>query len=130
MILNPNGSNQDAINDSKKISELRKLTYITKHQENTWIPIAQYNSRTDEYHNAAINLQAITSYNMAYTVQEIQRVMGEEWVDLLAIGNAHRENNQDLSSYIHKSSIADAIVGYTFGYTLSMFEWQDITGRE
>jgi hypothetical protein len=118
--------NSDAINDSKKISELRKLSYITKHQENTWIPIAQYNSRTDEYHNAAINLQAITSYNMAYTAQEIERVLGQEWVDLLAITYA---SDEELSSYIHKSSIADTIVSYTFGYTLSMFEWQDMSGK-
>lgn len=122
--------NSDAINESKKISELRKLSYITKHQENTWIPIAQYNSRTDEYHNAAINLQAITAYNMAYTAQEIERVMGKEWVDLLALSTANKENYEELTSYIHKSSIADAIVTYSFGYTLSLFEWQDMTSIE
>lgn len=122
--------NSDAINDSKKISELRRLSYITKHQENTWIPIAQYNHRTDEYHNAAINLQAITSYNMAYTAGEIQRVMGEEWIDLLALGKADKNNPEELKACIHKSSIADNIVTYAFGYTLSMFEWQDINGRE
>lgn len=120
--------NTDTINDSKKISELRKLSYITKHQENTWIPIAQYNHRTDEYHNAAINLQAITSYNMSYTTQEIQRVMGEEWVDLLALGKADKSNMEELKSYIHNSTIADALVTYTFGYTMSMFEWQDVNG--
>ena len=116
--------NSDTINDSKKISELRKLNHVTKHQENTWFPIAQYNSRTNTYTNAAINLQEITSYNMAYTSYVIDRVFGEEWLDLLAI--SHATTQEELTSYIHKSSIADNIVAYSFGYALTALDWQII----
>ena len=110
------------LNDSKKISELRKLTTANKHQENTWFPIAQYNSRTGSYVNAAINLQAITTYNMAYTAYVIDQHFGDEWIDLLAIGNAYTV--EDISAYVQRSSIAENIVGYAFSYTLNYMDLQ------
>ena len=120
MILVPNSDYN--INDSKKISELRKLTTVTKHKENTWIPIAQYNSRTETYTNAAINLQAITTYltnNMyAYVAYEFD----DEWLKLKQTG--HWEKYDEFRSYIRNSYIADSLVSYTFTYTVDYFQWQ------
>lgn len=113
--------NTDAINDSKKISELRKLTYVTKHQENTWFPIAQYNSRTASYHNAAINLRAITSYAIAYTTYALEQTVGEEWnslKDLESVPEAY------LESYVQESGIAKAISSYSFSYVVKYMDWQ------
>lgn len=114
------------LNDSKKISELRKLTKITKHQENTWIPIAQYNSRTDTYTNAAINLQAVTSYNIGHAYSYIAGEFGSYWIDLLKTGVA--ESTEEIGYAISNSSIANNILSYTFTYTVRHFDWQIAIG--
>jgi hypothetical protein len=113
--------NTDAINDSKKISELRKLTYVTKHQENTWFPIAQYNSRTNSYHNAAINLRAITSYAIAYTTYALDKTIGEPWNNLMDLENV---SDRFLESYVQESGIAKAISSYSFSYVVKYMDWQ------
>lgn len=111
------------LNDSKKISELRKLSKITKHQENSWVPMAQYNSRTNTYTNAAINLQAITSYNVEHTYSYIASEFGSHWIDLLNVAL-----NEDTTYAIENSDIASNIVSYSFTYTLSKFDWQIVEG--
>lgn len=114
------------INDSKKISELRKRTTITKHQENSWIPMAQYNSRTNAYVNAAINLQAITSYSVDKAYSYITNEFGSNWINLLDVGNSY--NYSALENTIPNSNIANNIVTYTFTYTLSKLDWQVVNG--
>lgn len=114
------------INDSKKISELRKRTTITKHQENSWIPMAQYNSRTNAYVNAAINLQSITSYNIEHAYSYIAQEFGSNWINLLAVGNSY--NYKTLEKTIPNSGIASNIVAYTFSYTLQRLDWQIVNG--
>lgn len=114
------------INDSKKISELRKRTTITKHQENSWIPMAQYNSRTNTYVNAAINLQAITSYNIEHTYSYVAQEFGSDWINLLAVGNSY--NYETIEKALPNSGIANNIVAYTFTYTLHQLDWQIVNG--
>lgn len=123
MILNPTNS---IINDSQKISELRKLTKVTKHQENTWIPIAQFNSRTATYTNAAINLQAITSYAADRTYAYFSSELGEDWVRLRNINNY--ESHTDLQDKIHASEIANNMLAYSFSYITKYFDWQIVNG--
>lgn len=114
------------VNDSKKISELRKLSKATKHQENTWIPMSQYNSRTNTYTNAAINLQAITSYNISYSYSYLAGEFGHDWIDLLSIGKS--EGTENIDNAIHNSIIANNILSYTFTYTIRHLDWQIVKG--
>lgn len=114
------------LNDSKKISELRKLTKITKHQENSWVPMAQYNSRTDTYTNAAINLQAITSYTTNHAYSYVASEFGTYWIDLLKIGTS--SGNDNIGTAIGYSNIANNILAYTFTYTVRYFDWQIVPG--
>lgn len=57
---------QEIINNSRKISELTGRDTITRHQDHSWIPLAQFDSRTNTYHNIAINLKTITEYCNSY----------------------------------------------------------------
>lgn len=114
------------MNDSKKISELIKLRKITKHQENSWLPMAQYNSRTNSYTNAAINLDAITSYNIEHTYAYIGSEFGTYWKDLLNVGTSQGTDN--IGNAINNSDIANNIVGYVFTYTVRQFDWQIVPG--
>lgn len=114
------------LNDSKKISELRKLSKVTKHQENTWIPIAQYNSRTDTYTNAAINLQAITSYNIGHSYSYLANEFGSYWIDLLKVGTY--EGTENIGEAIAGSAIANNFLSYTFTYTIRHLDWQVVKG--
>ena len=57
--------------NNKKISELDGRETITKHQDHTWFPVAQYDSRTNTYHNIALNLKTITDYTNSYSYQGI-----------------------------------------------------------
>ena len=114
------------LNDSKKISELRKLTKITKHQENSWVPMAQYNSRTDTYTNAAINLQAITSYNLDHAYSYLASEFDHHWIDLLRTGTS--EGTDNIGYAISNSCIANNILSYTFTYTIRHLDWQIVDG--
>ena len=114
------------LNDSKKISELIKLRKITKHQENSWIPMAQYNSRTDTYTNAAINLEAITSYNINHAYSYVASEFGAYWIDLLKVGTS--KGNDNIGYAISYSNIANNLLGYTFTYTVRYFDWQIVPG--
>lgn len=122
MILNT----ETVLNDSKKISELRKRTEITKHQENSWIPMAQYNSRTNSYVNFAMNLEAITSYTNSYALSYVASEFGDEWINLLATGKQIKYDN--LGESIQNSSIAKNLLSYTFTYTTQYFDWQIVDG--
>lgn len=62
---------------SRKISELRKRDVITKHQENSWIPIAQYDGRTHTYVNIALNVKSLTSYSISYSCAYSLSLFGE-----------------------------------------------------
>lgn len=114
------------INDSKKISELRKLTKATVHQENTWIPMSQYNARTDTYTNAAINLQAITSYNIIHAYSYLADEFGGDWIDLLRVGKS--TGNDNIGYAIENSNIANNLLAYTFTYTIRHLDWQIVVG--
>lgn len=114
------------VNDSKKISELRKLTKITKHQENSWVPMAQYNSRTDTYTNAAINLRAITTYNVEHSYSYLASEFGSNWIDLLKVGTS--EGTDNIGKSISNSIIANNVLSYTFTYTIRHLDWQIVNG--
>ena len=107
-------------NSSKKISELRGRGEITKHKDHSWIPLAQYDSRINSYHNIAMNVASITSYctdysddMTSYTFEKISY----EYKDLKEL--------QDLASgsYINNSYIAGNIISYSFAYSKDYFEW-------
>jgi hypothetical protein len=119
--------NEDTLNnDSKKISELKKLTSVTKKQENSWIPLAQYNERTGSYVNAAINLQAITSYSIEQSYAYATNLVGKVWIDLMDIGNT--KNYDETGDAIAVSSIASNLLSYTFTYTTRFMDWQIVDG--
>lgn len=120
------------VNDSKKISELRARNVITQHQENSWLPVAQYNSRTDSYTNIAMSVEAITSYVLSYSSSytayvvhdEIEKITGQGWVDLMAIGEADPTDIEQIGSYIKESSVAANMTTYAFAYTYQYLSWQ------
>lgn len=116
------------IGRSKKISELRARSEITSYQDHTWIPIAQYNSRINAYHNIAMNLKTITdyciSYSNDYTSYEIDKINDkmEDFDQLNNITTATDEEN--LSYLIESSPIANTLVSYSFSYSTNYMDWQ------
>ena len=115
-------------NNSKKISELNGRDVITKHQEYSWIPVAQYDHRIGSYVNIALNVASITGYAMTYSnsysliILEDERRRNEElyhpqeWLKLYDVGYN--------TSYITNSSIANNISSYTFSYSSYVFGWK------
>lgn len=136
-------------NNSKKISQLRPRDVITKHQDHTWIPVAQYDGRIDSYTNLAINLSAITSYTnevsnaYSYYLIEQERELNSYlykpsyWQNLIPVAEVpysydlSYETNiyEDLGYAISNSEIASNIVSYTFTYTNSNIGWQYFFGN-
>jgi hypothetical protein len=115
-------------NKNKKISELRAKDTITTYSNHSWLPIAQYNQRTNSYHNVAINLSSITtycnSYSVNYTNDEISKLHGQ-YEDLERLSELNSYLGPDsISYYISNSSIANNIVSYTFSYSKNYFDWQ------
>lgn len=112
-------------NRNKKISELRGRDTITSYQDHSWLPLAQYNSRINSYHNVAINLHSITSYCNSYssefTSYEIDK-LHKQYENLELLNNLSYVG--DVSYYINNSSIANTIVSYSFAYSKDYFEWQ------
>lgn len=112
-------------NRNKKISELKGRDTITAYQNHSWLPVAQYNSRINSYHNLAINLGSITSYCNSYstyfTNNEIDK-LHNQYKDLEELTGLSYIT--DLSYYINNSVIANTIVSYSFTYTKDYFEWQ------
>lgn len=112
-------------NRNKKISELRGKNTITTYQAHSWLPLAQYNSRINSYHNVAINLYSITSYCNSYasefTSYEINK-LHNQYKNLEELNNI--SYIQDLAYYIQNSTIANNIVSYSFSYSKDYFEWQ------
>lgn len=133
-------------NNSKKISELRQRDVITYHQENSWLPVAQYNSRTGSYHNLAINIEAITGYSFdssnAYSAYWIDTHRAEDiityepqkWLDLKYVGDVTMGENpaehySDIGYAIDNSYIAQNIISYSFAYNIDYMGWQFFLGR-
>jgi len=112
-------------NRNKKISELRGRDTITTYQSHSWIPLAQYNSRINSYHNVAINLHSITSYcnsySTEYTYNEIDK-LHKQYKDLEDLSNISYIS--DLAYYINNSNIANTLISYSFSYNKDYFEWQ------
>lgn len=112
-------------NRNKKISELRGRDTITTYQDHSWLPLAQYNSRINSYHNVAINLKSITSYcnsySMDFTNNEIEK-LHQQYADLEQL--ADLSYLSDMSYYINNSVIANTIVSYSVAYSKDYFEWQ------
>ena len=112
-------------NKNKRISELRKRDVITSYSFNSWIPIAQYNSRTNSYHNIAISIGSITSYCNSYATNSLNNEISKldnKYKELESL--TYLDNIDDLSYYINNSNIASAIVSYSFTYNIDYFEWQ------
>ena len=115
-------------NKNKKISELRAKDTMTTYSNHSWLPIAQYNQRTNSYHNVAINLSSITtycnSYSVNYTNDEISK-LHSQYEDLERLSELNSYLGPDsISYYISNSSIANNIVSYTFSYSKNYFDWQ------
>ena len=112
-------------NINKKISELRGRDTITTYQDHSWVPLAQYNSRINSYHNVAINLKSITSYCNSYaseyTSYEIDK-LHKQYESLEELANLSYVS--DLAYYINNSSIANTLISYSFSYSKDYFEWQ------
>ena len=133
-------------NNSKKISELRQRSYITSYQQNSWLPLAQYNSRTGSYHNLAINLAAITGYviDTAFTYSsywtdtwrelDSYNYTPQTWVDLKQVGDAAdlgyaTEKYEEIGYAASYSTVASNLISYTFAYTVDYMGWQYFLGR-
>lgn len=61
-------------NNSKKISELHGRENITKYPDHSWVAVAQYDSRTNSYHNIAMNLKSILEVTNSYTTDKFAYV--------------------------------------------------------
>jgi len=114
-------------NKNKKISELRAKDTITTYSNHSWLPIAQYNQRTNSYHNVAINLSSITtycnSYSINYTNDEIDK-LHLQYEDLERLSELAYMTGDNISYVINNSTIANNIVSYTFSYSKNYFDWQ------
>lgn len=114
-------------NKNKKISELRAKDTITTYSNHSWLPIAQYNQRTNSYHNVAINLSSITtycnSYSVNYTNDEIDK-LHLQYEDLERLSELAYMTGDNISYVINNSTIANNIVSYTFSYSKNYFDWQ------
>jgi len=112
-------------NRNKKISELRGRDIITSYSSHSWIPVAQYNSRINSYHNLAINISSITSYCNSYSANilnnEIDKIT-DKYKELEKL--SYLSDIDNLAYYINNSSIAGAIISYSFSYNTDYFEWQ------
>ena len=126
-------------NNSKKISELRPRDVITYHQDHSWLPVAQYDSRIDAYTNFAINLSALTSYTNTYaytTANEAGAYVAysynlDEWEKFRDIGKVENLGyiTDDLNNVITYSYIAQNLITYAFSYTDDMHNWQYFFGN-
>lgn len=128
------------INNSKKISELRGRDEITKHQDHSWIAIAQYNDKIGAYHNIALNISSITGYaieqsaiNSAYFLDEQIAYL----VDAYSLSYTSQlsywlgEYDYDKFSYVvNESQIAYNIISYTTQYTNNTVAWEYYPGVE
>ena len=122
------------VKNSKKISEFRRRDTITKHQENSWVALAQYNSLAGSYHNLAINLSSITGYSISSAqaiaayhvnsiVEELVNSYGLESLGKLAyVGTA--EGYDQIGYTILNSDIALNLVTYTHSYVMNTTMWQ------
>ena len=115
-------------NKNKKISELRARDTITTYSNHTWIPIAQYNQRTNSYHNIAMNLSSITtycnSYSSNYTDNEIVK-LHEQYEDLEKFSELNQiTDTENITYIINNSTIAHNLVSYTFSYSKNYLDWQ------
>jgi len=107
------GTNNSYVrNNSKKISELTARETMLKHQDHTWIPIAQYDGRDNTYRNLAINLQTITGYCNTYSYTNLSY-------------ESYNINNKidNFKNYVN-NDLTYQIISYSFSYTKDYFEWQ------
>jgi len=126
-------------NNSKKISELKPRDIITYHQDHTWIPIAQYDSRIDAYTNLAINLSAITSYTntyASYLFNNIGEIVSDEyffrdWLKFRKIGEVENPGyiTYEIENAVLNSEIATNLVTYTISYTDILHGWDYYFGH-
>jgi hypothetical protein len=115
--INRRGPNNSYIRgNSKKISELRGRENITYHQDHSWVPVAQYDSRTNTYHNIAMNVKSFTSYS----INTVEAKLGDV-NNMINIAYASKDN---LGYLINNSYIAHNIVSYSVTYSRDYFEWQ------
>lgn len=126
-------------NNSKKISELKPRDVITYHQDHSWLPVAQYDSRIDSYTNFAINISALTSYTNTYaynTANEAGSYVAyaynlDEWEKFRDIGKVENLGyiTYELNDVITYSYIAQNLITYAFSYTDEIHNWQYLFGR-
>lgn len=128
------------INNSKKISELRGRDQITKHQDHSWLAVAQYNDKIGAYHNIAINIAAITGYSIEQSQIEASYFLDEQLaylIDKYALSYTATlsyflgDYDYEKFSYaIQDSNIAYNIISYTTEYTNNTIAWDYYPGVE
>lgn len=127
-------------NNSKKISELKPRDVITKHKDQSWIPVAQYDDRIAAYTNFAINIAALTDYSDSYSYQIANDAfaywaytynLDDEWLRLSDIGHTYNPGyiTPELDEVFTYSAIAQNVVTYAFSYTHELHGWQYLFGH-
>ena len=121
------------VNNSKKISELRGRDVITKHQNHSWLAVAQYNDKIGAYHNIAINIASITGYAIDQSVIDTTNIIDNRFSYIVesyylaytsTLSYMLGEYNYDqLSSSIQNSNIAYNIITYSSEYTKNTIAW-------
>ena len=122
------------LRNSKKISEFKRRDTITKHQENSWIALAQYNNMFGSYHNVAINLSAITGYSISaanentayYVTDKVNELISAYNVKELAdFAYAFKSEDYEETSYgVSQSSLAYNMLSYATSYIINTTMWQ------
>ena len=111
--------------NSKKISELLKRQHISSYQNNTWIPVAQYEPRINSYYNLAINLNAITEYCNTYSYNLMDNLSDKISYELNEVDKLIQiAEGENIAYYINNSSIASTIISYGFTYNINYLDWQ------
>ena len=122
------------VNNSRKISELRGRDEITKHQDHSWLAVAQYNDKIGAYHNIAINISAITAYaieqsnaNSTYFLDEQIAYLVDKY-SLSYLGTLSYflgDYDYERFSYnMQESQLAYNIVSYTTEYANNTIAWE------
>ena len=128
------------LRNSKKISEFKRRDTITKHQENSWLALAQYNALFGSYHNVAINLSAITGYSISsanantsyYVADQLNELIAAYHLeDLLAFSYVGTSYDYDSTSYaLANSNIGYNLISYANTYIINNVMWQYFPSEE
>lgn len=128
------------VNNSRKISELRGRDAITKHQDHSWLAVAQYNDTIGAYHNIAINVASITGYAISASNEISTNLIDDKIAyfsesyyipQVSTLSYMFGEYDHEKFSYsIHNSEIAYNIVTYSAVYANDIVAWEYYPSKE